>query len=109
MQLCDYRISYYASRLMALLQRAARSWRLLAVGGATPYFRCAEAPALGARGWSPVVTRLLRVSSVRPASGTLSKEDLERAAGRVTQLKKDPGNEMKLKLYGLYKQVSLQY
>ena len=32
--------------------------------------------------------------------------ELEAAAKKVTQLAKDPGNEAKLKLYGLYKQVS---
>lgn len=36
--------------------------------------------------------------------GTGSSE-LEAAAKRVTQLSKDPGNEAKLKIYALYKQV----
>ena len=35
-----------------------------------------------------------------PGSG-----ELEAASKRVTQLSKDPGNEAKLKLYALYKQV----
>jgi len=39
------------------------------------------------------------------AALTASEEDLELAKQRVTQLKEDPGNEVKLKLYGLYKQV----
>lgn len=34
-----------------------------------------------------------------------SEGELEQAKTRVTQLKEDPGNEAKLKLYGLYKQV----
>ena len=34
-----------------------------------------------------------------------SEGELEQAKTRVTQLKEDPGNEVKLKLYGLYKQV----
>ena len=40
-------------------------------------------------------------------SGVLGagSSELEKAAQRVTQLKKDPGNEAKLKLYALYKQV----
>ena len=39
------------------------------------------------------------------ASLGASEEELERAKARVTQLKEDPGNEVKLKLYGLFKQV----
>ena len=31
--------------------------------------------------------------------------DIEAAAQKVMQLKKDPGNEAKLRLYALYKQV----
>ena len=34
-----------------------------------------------------------------------SQDDLERAKQRVTTLTEDPGNEAKLKLYALYKQV----
>ena len=45
--------------------------------------------------------RGLRVSGVLGAGSS----ELEKAAQRVTQLKKDPGNEAKLKLYALYKQV----
>ena len=41
------------------------------------------------------------------AALTASEEDLELAKQRVTQLKEDPGNEVKLKLYGLYKQVHI--
>ena len=39
--------------------------------------------------------------------GPASSGELEAASKRVTQLSKDPGNEAKLKLYALYKQVSL--
>lgn len=35
-----------------------------------------------------------------------SVEDLEAAKQKVTTLTEDPGNEAKLKLYGLFKQVS---
>ena len=34
-----------------------------------------------------------------------SVDDLEKAKKRVTTLSQDPGNEAKLKLYGLFKQV----
>ncbi len=45
--------------------------------------------------------RLLRVS----ASTLGTEEDLENAKERVMQLTQDPGNNAKLTLYGLYKQV----
>ena len=45
-----------------------------------------------------------RFVSVSASLGA-SEEELERAKARVTQLKEDPGNEVKLKLYGLFKQV----
>lgn len=38
-----------------------------------------------------------------------SEETLERAKERLKVLKTDPGNQMKLKLYGLYKQVGAEY
>ncbi len=34
------------------------------------------------------------------------KKDFETAAADVKKLKKDPGNDMKLKLYALYKQAT---
>ena len=34
-----------------------------------------------------------------------ASEDLEKAKARLNVLTEDPGNDMKLKLYGLYKQV----
>lgn len=56
-------------------------------------------------GWLPclqtVSPRFVCVSARLGAS----EEELERAKARVTQLKEDPGNEVKLKLYGLFKQV----
>ena len=45
-----------------------------------------------------------RFVSVSASLGA-SEEELERAKARVIQLKEDPGNEVKLKLYGLFKQV----
>ena len=41
--------------------------------------------------------------SVRPFSS--ASEDLEKAKARLSVLPEDPGNDVKLKLYGLYKQV----
>ena len=41
--------------------------------------------------------------SVRPFSS--ASEDLEKAKARLSVLTEDPGNDVKLKLYGLYKQV----
>ncbi len=41
--------------------------------------------------------------SVRPFSS--ASEDLEKAKARLSILTEDPGNDVKLKLYGLYKQV----
>ena len=41
--------------------------------------------------------------SVRPFSSAI--EDLEKAKARLSVLTEDPGNDVKLKLYGLYKQV----
>ena len=37
-----------------------------------------------------------------------SEETLERAKERLKVLKTDPGNQMKLRLYGLYKQVGAE-
>lgn len=36
-----------------------------------------------------------------------SQKDLENAVNQMKLLKKDPGNEVKLKLYALYKQVNV--
>ena len=36
-----------------------------------------------------------------------SQKDFESAMNQVKLLKKDPGNEVKLKLYALYKQVNI--
>ena len=41
--------------------------------------------------------------SVRTFS--IASEDLEKAKARLSVLTEDPGNDVKLKLYGLYKQV----
>ena len=41
--------------------------------------------------------------SVRSFSS--ASEDLEKAKARLSVLTEDPGNDVKLKLYGLYKQV----
>ena len=51
-----------------------------------------------------VQTLSSRFVSVSACLGA-SEGELEQAKTRVTQLKEDPGNEVKLKLYGLYKQV----
>ena len=53
---------------------------------------------------SAVQTLSSRFVSVSACLGA-SEGELEQAKTRVTQLKEDPGNEVKLKLYGLYKQV----
>lgn len=53
---------------------------------------------------SAVQTLSPRFVSVSACLGA-SEGELEQAKTRVTQLKEDPGNEVKLKLYGLYKQV----
>ena len=53
---------------------------------------------------STVQTLSSRFVSVSACLGA-SEGELEQAKTRVTQLKEDPGNEVKLKLYGLYKQV----
>lgn len=37
----------------------------------------------------------------------ISQEDFEKAKDQLKLLKKDPGNEAKLKLYALFKQVDL--
>lgn len=37
------------------------------------------------------------------------KEKLEKAKQRVMELTEDPGNENKLQLYALYKQVSIEF
>ena len=38
-----------------------------------------------------------------------AEEELEKAKERLSRLKEDPGNEIKLKLYGLFKQVNVPY
>ena len=50
------------------------------------------------------------VGSMQTASSSLRRfsslsDDLERAKERLNILTEDPGNDAKLKLYGLYKQV----
>ena len=35
------------------------------------------------------------------------EEELEKAKERLSRLKEDPGNDIKLKLYGLFKQVNV--
>lgn len=50
---------------------------------------------------SPGNLRALRTTAV--TYGTL--EDLEKAKQKISTLTKDPGNNFKLKLYSLYKQV----
>lgn len=36
---------------------------------------------------------------------SVSQEDFEKASGQLKLLKTDPGNEVKLKIYALFKQV----
>ena len=48
-----------------------------------------------------VASRPLNVSRACLAT----EQDLEKAKQAVTQLREDPGNDIKLELYGLYKQV----
>ena len=49
----------------------------------------------------PLQRYALSTSSVR----YLDVKDLEKAKGALSALKEDPGNDVKLKLYGFYKQV----
>lgn len=43
------------------------------------------------------------------ATMQVSQKDFEKAQEQLKLLKKDPGNETKLKLYALFKQVGLTY
>lgn len=43
------------------------------------------------------------------ATMQVSQKDFEKAQEQLKLLKKDPGNEIKLKLYALFKQVGLFY
>ena len=45
---------------------------------------------------------------IRTTSLIALASDLERAKQKLATLKEDPGNEMKLKLYSLFKQVSIK-
>lgn len=49
----------------------------------------------------PVQKYALSTTSVR----YLNVQDLEKAKSALSALKEDPGNDIKLKLYGFYKQV----
>lgn len=55
-------------------------------------------------GWWLNVKRQLTVSA--SVCGTV--EELEKAKQAVLTLTQDPGNDVKLQLYGLYKQVGLR-
>ena len=56
----------------------------------------------GQAGQSLFFSRSLRSTS---AARLATEKDLERAKEKLSQVKEDPGNEIKLKLYGLFKQV----
>ncbi|XP_055451108.1 enoyl-CoA delta isomerase 2 [Psammomys obesus] len=63
-----------------------------------------------ARCWCPSLQQLFRfpVAQVHLGRPTMraSQQDFENAMNRVKLLKEDPGNEVKLKLYALYKQAT---
>ncbi|XP_054984747.1 enoyl-CoA delta isomerase 2 isoform X2 [Sorex araneus] len=64
-----------------------------------------------ARRWCPGVLRSPLQVTRAPLHGSrpamrASQQDFENAMNQVKLLKKDPGNEVKLKLYALYKQVT---
>ena len=64
--------------------------------------------ATGLARFFPSLARAGRFPRLFSVSAALrsTQEDLERAKTRVMQLKQDPGNQAKLQLYSLYKQVS---
>lgn len=69
---------------------AWRSWKQL--GTRLPVCSPLQVPALGLHMGSPAMQA--------------SQKDFNNAVSQVKFLKEDPGNEVKLKLYALYKQVS---
>ncbi|VTJ63316.1 Hypothetical predicted protein [Marmota monax] len=62
------------------------------------------------RCWSPSLLQVLRFPVVQlhmsRTAMRASEKDFENASNQLKLLTKDPGNEVKLKLYALYKQVN---
>ncbi len=77
------------------------SFRCVYVWGSRSYSR--RVRAILSSTWTGQSRRLLRVSAT--TFGT--EKELEDAKQRVLTLTQDPGNDAKLQLYGLYKQVGL--
>ena len=87
-------MSAAAGRSLRLCSRHLSSWR----AGRGALTLLPPAPAT----LTPRVTRFVSCSLIKLAA---TPADLDKAKERVTTLSEDPGNDVKLKLYGLYKQV----
>ena len=76
------------------------SVRLLLSSSPSTLLRLSSAPA----GGRPLLSlRTLSVSATR----LTGEEELGKAKEKLSRLKEDPGNDIKLKLYGLFKQVNV--
>lgn len=95
-------MSWRTLRLCSRHLAAARAHSSQVLPPSPVFARLPPAAAL-VGGVGPSPTRRLFGSSPR-LSG--SSEDLNKAQERLSVLTEDPGNEIKLKLYGLYKQVN---